>query len=108
MIIKFSKDVELSDWTLNPQPDSPIHPLSEHWHRIYKTQENQYVIGVSVKQLYWATAFAPNYKKSYAMFYHSLSYLHNCFSDNIDGDVEFAKQQVDQFLIRMSNLTSFA
>jgi hypothetical protein len=107
MIIKFSKNIELSDWTLNPQPDIKVYSRSDHWHRIYKTQENQYVIGVSVKQLHWGKLIVPNYNKSYAMFYHQLSCLHACFPSDIAGDLEFAKNYVDNFLIKMSGLAAF-
>ena len=107
MIIKFSKNIELSDWTLNPQPDIKPYPLSDTWHRIYRITGNQDVIGVSVKELHWGKTFNLNYRKSYAMFYHQLSFLHDCFPIQIDGDLEFAKNYVDNFLIKMSGLTAF-
>lgn len=43
----------------------------------------------------------------YANFYHQLSFLHEYFPDGIEGDLEFAKEHVDNFLIKMSKLAPF-
>jgi hypothetical protein len=44
----------------------------------------------------------------YVNFYHQLSFLHNYLGNNaIKGDLDFTKNYVDTFLIRMNKLTAF-
>lgn len=98
VIIKFSKDIELADWHTNNDSPFPI------WHRkLVPYEDYDEVIIVSVRSL------RDNYthKCCYANFYSQLSFLHSCFPRGIDGDLEFAKQYVDNFLIKMSKLTAF-
>lgn len=107
MIIKFGKNIELSDWTDNPQDDVPQLKSVKAFHRLYRMKDNRHVIGISVKELTWAKLIDHNYERCYAMFYHDLSFCHDYFPHNIEGNLDFAKEFVDNFLIKMSGLTAF-
>jgi len=103
MIINFSNKVQLGEWT----DATPIGILSSNsFHRIYKMND-RYLIGVSVREHQWHKSISPDRKSSFAMFYHDLSILHDYFPPNFEGDLEVAKQSVDNFLIKMSRLTAF-
>jgi len=107
MIIKFGKNIELSEWNNNSQDDLSVLRSINSFHRIYRMQNNRYVIGVSVRELTWSKLIDNNYQKCYAMFFHDLTFLQEYFPHHIDGDLDFTKNYVDNFLIKMSGLTVF-
>ena len=92
MIIKFSKNIEIFDWDsmgdyhyrrLWGIPNFPIVKL-------------QPIIGDEFPTGDW-----------YVHFYYPLHYLHNYFPEKIFGSIDCVKQQVDNFLIKMSGLLVF-
>lgn len=87
MIIEFSKNTELSDWIFQ----------NEAW-CVRRDAYHNVVVSVG-KYLYQSGCFA--------IFFLQLDFLHNYFPKFIDGDLEFSKDYVDQFLIKMSKLTAF-
>jgi hypothetical protein len=89
MQIKFSKNIELSDWE-NPGYD----PMEIIW---CKWLKENLIVSVRERQR----------DCCYVNFYSQLRYLHNYFPKEIDGDLEFTKRYVDEFLIKMSKLISF-
>lgn len=101
MILKFSNKITLNDWHLSGECSDPI------WvRRGLPLDDYDRTILVSVRQHQWHKPFSDQLT-CYANFYSSLSFLHNHFSQNIEGDLEFAKESVDKFLIRMSKLIAF-
>lgn len=105
MIIKFSNLVSLSEWKSNTSRFMTLEPASYKqeiiWSRHlipYKDYDN--VILVSVRKVIYD-------KCCYANFYSQLKLLREYFPENIEGDLSFAKDYVDNFLIRMSNLKAY-
>src|ERR1700679_666767 len=94
MIIQFSPKIELSSWHQN---GSYMHPI---WGRkLIPYQDYDEVIIISVRML--------DTTNWYANFYSELAFLHKYFPQSVEGDLEFAKNEVDNFLIRMSKLVPF-
>jgi hypothetical protein len=98
MIIKFSKDIELMDWVKSDVPMSM-------WNR-YKTYE-----AISLVKIY-------SYEEGiwFTDFYDDLEYLNLIWNGGGDRELEemtqdmqvdFVKNLVDNFLIKMSGLTAF-
>lgn len=111
MIIKFSNLVSLSEWKSNTVTDDysddklatflfTYAPNVEEvmWYRqLIPYEDYDDVILVSVRKIM-------NKNYCYANFYSQLALIHEYFPPNINGDFSFAKDYVDNFLIRMSNL----
>lgn len=104
MVIKFGK-IELDEWC--SQEDYSYGTEIMWYRKLIPYQDYDSTIMVNVRIL------GANY--CYANFYSQLAFLHKYFPTNIEdgfstsmkGDLEFAKNYVDKFLIRMSGLTAF-
>lgn len=104
MIIKFG-NFELSEWAY-----STPHRYSsaKSFHRLYQRRDGVEVVGVSVREYMWARSIDPEYSyKCFAMFHHDFLFFDRIFPRDIDGDLEFAKECVDKFLIKMASLRAF-
>jgi hypothetical protein len=78
-----------------------IETIWSRWSRYLLCRPNDDVVLVVVR------AFSDNNLKCYINFYGPLYFLNSQFPSAIDGDLEVAKQRVDQLLIRVSKLTAF-
>jgi len=102
MIIKFSSKIELNGWHQNSSYMDPIYVR-----KLIPYEDYDEVIVISVRR------HIASIDKCYANFYSPLSFLHNYFPPNlkepfyIEGNLDFAKNYVDNFLIRMSGLRAF-
>jgi hypothetical protein len=99
MKIKIGK-VELTDWYSH----GSIKHGTKHWarYRNFSADDDSdlnTLISIHINTL------API--QCYVNFYQPLAFLHDHFISDIEGDLEFSKIQVDNFLIRMSGLTAF-
>lgn len=104
MIIKFSKDIELSEWIKDISPSYK----TVGFYRAYKRQDGIEVAGVSVREYSWAKSIDPSFAyKCFAMFHHDLLVYDQIFPRDIEGDLDFAKDFVDKFLIKMAGLRAF-
>jgi hypothetical protein len=86
MIIKFGK-IELSDW----------EQMGEYYYRRAGIQNSPYV---KLQPIWDETGWLVH-------FYNPLAFLHHHFPVSIKGDINFTKDCVDKFLIRMSGLAAF-
>lgn len=95
MIIKFSKDLELSDWIYN------FGYFARYNHRSSG--------GIITYDNVVAAIFYENDIATYCRFYNPLFQLDKLYRDNIvlNCNLNFAKNSVDNFLIKMSRLTAF-
>ena len=91
MIIKFG-NFTLGEWTI----------IGDYHYR--RTGTQQYPM---VKLQPIIDEYMGYINEYYVHFYSELSCLSSLFPNKIDGDVYFAQEQVDQFLIKMSNLKAF-
>jgi hypothetical protein len=107
LIIKIGK-IELNNW----QPNGSYEDLI--WYRKIIPYENyDDTIKVAVRK--WDILDSANNRPNkldpkkycYANFYSQLRFLHDYFPPVIEGDLEFAKNYVDNFLVRMSKLLIF-
>lgn len=108
MIIKFSKHLSLSDWQSTNDPvwhsgDDGSFGETIWYRKLIPYQDYDSTIIVNVRTIdanHW-----------YVNFYSQLVFLHKYFPcnlpDGFEGDLDFAKNHVDNFLIRMSKLTAF-
>jgi hypothetical protein len=97
MIIKFSKDIELEDWS-----NDGLNRDETIWkRRMIVNNPTLPRLVVSVRKN------LPIIDQCYANFYGPLRFLHKYFPEYIIGDLESAKEQVDNFLIKMSGLAAF-
>jgi len=102
MIIKFSKDIILTEWFVSGR-------VEKIWNRYRKTAgdgDPDVLVSVRLQTRCHSTC--------YVNFYGELAFLHQHYPSSdftehnaIIGDLESAKQQVDNFLIKMSGLTAF-
>jgi hypothetical protein len=93
MIIKFSKNVELKDWEL-------VGDGIQYRSIADKTFNRRFIMIVIIEE----------YKDNdicYISFGRDPLSLEGIIPSEINGDLEFAKNSVDNFLIRMSGLTVF-
>lgn len=95
MIIQFSSTIELGSWRL--LDGSWTDPI---WVKLLLPHDYDQIIIVSVRQI-------SDLQCCYANFYSQLKGLHDHFPTSIDGNLDFAKDYVDKFLIRMSGLKAF-
>lgn len=94
MIIQFSKDIILSDWTY-------YDVNNRNWAYRYNTFNN------ITNGFYVIIRNNNRDERYYVNFYHQLRYLHNYFQPTNIYHIEPYKRYVDEFLIKMSKLTSF-
>jgi hypothetical protein len=101
MIIQFNKNITLSEWDFRFGYQYKRN-LNEYNLHNKETSEEVRIL-ITIRDGY----FGDN--KHYIYFYHDLYYLNNIFDERVvvDGDIDFAKKSVDEFLIRMSHLTAF-
>ncbi|SRR5260370_23093762 len=98
MIIRFSKNIELSDWYAH----GGLYDLN--WHRDDNLNYDAPQALVQLRRYDQNNGAKPS---CYVYFYGPLSFLHNYFPDEIDGDLQFSKNYVDKWLIKMSRLLAF-
>jgi hypothetical protein len=93
-------NVELSDW----YSDGSIKHGTQYWARYcYFSTDSDSDVSTTIS--IHINTLAPT--QCYVNFYQPLAFLHDYFTQDIEGDLEFSKIQVDNFLIRMSGLTAF-
>jgi hypothetical protein len=98
MIIKFNKNIELSNWDYNGSIYDPI------WYRkLIPYLDYDACILVSIRYIF----YGPLPLQCHINFYSQLKVLHDYFPEKIEGDIEYVKKCVDDFLIKMSGLTAF-
>jgi hypothetical protein len=100
MIINFSKDIKLESWLCEIRDDVYGEEESIWTRKLVPYADFDWTTMVSVRKNLWAP-------KCYANFYSQLSFLHDHFPKFVEGDLEFSKRYVDNFLIKMSGLTAF-
>lgn len=99
MKLKIGK-VELTDWYSH----GSIKHGTKHWARYRNFSADDDSDSTTIISIHNNMGVV---NKCYVNFYRPLAFLHDHFISDIEGDLEFSKIQVDQFLIRMSRLTAF-
>jgi hypothetical protein len=97
MIIKFSKDIELSDWKEHPSG----------WVRYNLKLLND---GSEYHERALVQIYFKDKKVRHVRFYESIFHLDKIYNpDNIslDWNLDFTKNCVDNFLIKMSKMKAF-
>jgi hypothetical protein len=97
VIIYFSPDIKIYGWISSVS----LGGATEHHIRVLETSDQRYLTAVRIIQLL-------NFENKYPIvFENQLKFLQQYIPAVIVGDLDFAKNYVDDFLIRMSKLRAF-
>jgi hypothetical protein len=95
MIIQFNKDLKLDDW------EDPYHCGTI----FYRQSFNYLYVRIAKHKYDWSIAF---YKElDFMNFMCNINYNKSFKHISLDNQADFVKQQVDDFILRISKLKAF-
>jgi hypothetical protein len=92
-------NIGLLDWHTN----NAVHPYTV-WARDFGYSDTSDLLTSTA--VYIATYHVNPYR-CFVHFYYTLDFLQHMFTEDLGDDLEVAKKQVDNFLIRMNKLAVF-
>ena len=95
------KNIELSDWCYHGSSKNPKEIYCARYRNFTSDSDSDSTTIISIHK----NMLIKN--RCFVNFYGELKFLHDYFPQDINGDLEFSKIQVDNFLIKMSKLTAF-